>query len=178
MQDALHVDAHVAEEIAFRRRGAKRETEGEGRRRGKRGMSRSTRRRLVEIDGVGLARRMGEEFELALFDIDMARLGGESLEALVDHVRLLCLAEEGDDAGAAEAEIMLERMAGAFDLAPVGAAAQLMRAFEALRETRRAERMALGKQPARGVGDHLAAIAVFAIRSETRRVGEGGGSTC
>src|SRR3546814_16124998 len=99
MQDALHVDAHVAEEIAFRRRGAKRETEGEGRRRGKRGMSRSTRRRLVEIDGVGLARRMGEEFELALFDIDMARLGGESLEALVDHVRLLCLAEEGDDAG-------------------------------------------------------------------------------
>src|SRR3546814_5528316 len=81
MQDALHVDAHVAEEIAFRRRGAKRETEGEGRRRGKRGMSRSTRRRLVEIDGVGLARRMGEEFELALFDIDMARLGGESLEA-------------------------------------------------------------------------------------------------
>src|SRR3546814_5286294 len=95
-------------------------------------MSRSTRRRLVEIDGVGLARRMGEEFELALFDIDMARLGGESLEALVDHVRLLCLAEEGDDAGAAEAEIMLERMAGAFDLAPVGAAAQLMREFEAL----------------------------------------------
>src|SRR3546814_9185075 len=78
-------------------------------------MSRSTRRRLVEIDGVGLARRMGEEFELALFDIDMARLGGEALEALVDHVRLLCLAEEGDDAGAAEAEIMLERMAGAFD---------------------------------------------------------------
>src|SRR3546814_9759690 len=75
-----------------------------------------------------------EEFELALFDIDMARLGGESLEALVDHVRLLCLAEEGDDAGAAEAEIMLERMAGAFDLAPVGAAAQLMREFEALRD--------------------------------------------
>src|SRR3546814_21013724 len=96
MQDALHVDAHVAEEIAFRRRGAKRETEGEGRRRGKRGMSRSTRRRLVEIDGVGLARRMGGAFERALFDIDMARLGGESLEALVDHVRLLCLAEEGE----------------------------------------------------------------------------------
>src|SRR3546814_20067399 len=51
----------------------------------------------------------------------------------------------------------------AFDLAPVGAAAQLMREFEALRETRRAERMALGKQPARGVGAHLAAIAVVAI---------------
>src|SRR3546814_18265522 len=93
----------------------------------------------------------------------MARLGGESLEALVDHVRLLGLAEEGDDAGAAEAQIMLERMAGAFDLAPVGAAAQLMRAFEALSETRRAERMAPGKQPARGVGDHLAPIAVVAI---------------
>src|SRR3546814_19647953 len=61
---------------------------------------------------------------------------------------------------------MLERMAGAFDLAPVGAAAQLMREFEALRETRRAERMALGKQPARGVGDHLAAIAVVAIVDE------------
>src|SRR3546814_10757635 len=94
----------------------------------------------------------------------MARLGGESLEALVDHVRLLGLAEEGDDAGAAEAQIMLERMAGAFDLAPVGAAAQLMREFEALRETRRAERMALGKQPAR--------------RSEERRVGKECVSTC
>ena len=76
-------------------------------------MSRSTRRRLVEIDGIRLARRMGEEFELALFDVDMARLGDEPFEALVDQVRLLGLAEEGDDAGAAEAEIMLERMARA-----------------------------------------------------------------
>src|SRR3546814_11294291 len=43
MQDALHVAAHVDEEIAFRRRGAKRETDGEGGRPGKPGMSRSTR---------------------------------------------------------------------------------------------------------------------------------------
>src|SRR3546814_10268330 len=107
MQDALHGDAHVAEEIACRRRGAEREAEREGRRRGEGGVSRSTRRCLVEIDGVGLARRMGEEFELALFDIDMARLGGEALEALVDHVRLLCLAEERSEEHTSELQSLM-----------------------------------------------------------------------
>src|SRR3546814_19651604 len=85
MEEAAHVDPHIAEDIAARRWRAEREAEDEGRRRGEGGVARGAGRLLVEIDGIRLAGRMREEFELALFDVDLARIGGEAIEALVDH---------------------------------------------------------------------------------------------
>src|SRR3546814_7443504 len=97
MEEAAHVDPHIAEDIAARRWRAEREAEDEGRRRGEGGVARGAGRLLVEIDGIRLAGRMREEFELALFDVDLARIGGEALEALVDHRPLLCLAERSEE---------------------------------------------------------------------------------
>jgi hypothetical protein len=51
---------------------------------------------------------------------------------------------EGDDAGTAEAEIVLKRGPRAIDLTSVGGATQLMREFVTLGEARSAERMPLG----------------------------------
>src|SRR5664279_1433180 len=73
------------------------------------------------------------------------------------------------DAGAAEAEIMLQRQSRAVDLGCRGGAAQLTRQLIALREPGRAERMALRQQSAGGIGDELAAIGVVAIVDETLR---------
>jgi len=53
-------------------------------------------------------------------------------------------AVHGDDAGAAEAEVVLERDLGALDLASLGLAAQVLHELGALREAGRAERVALG----------------------------------
>ena len=64
---------------------------------------------------------------------------------------------------------MLQRQPRAFDLARFGRATQLSRQLEALRETRGAERMALGQQPARWIGDDLAAVGVVASGDELRR---------
>ena len=73
---------------------------------------------------------------------------------------------EGDDAGAAQAQVVLQRQPGAVHLALVGLAAQLPGEFGALCQARGAQRVALAEQAARGVGDHLAAVAVVAIADE------------
>src|SRR5437762_6372767 len=70
------------------------------------------------------------------------------------------------DAGAAEAEVVLEGDLGAFDLAGVGLAAQLPDQLGALGEAGGAERVALGEQAAGGVGDELAAVGVVAVPDE------------
>src|SRR6185503_9939915 len=70
------------------------------------------------------------------------------------------------DAGAAEAEVVLQGDLGALDLASVGLAAQLPDQLGALREAGGAERVALGEQAARRVGDELAAVGVVAVPDE------------
>ena len=57
-------------------------------------------------------------------------------------------------------------MGDAVDLTVLGLAPQLPDEFGALSQTGRAERVALGEQPPRGVGDHLAAIGVVAVPDE------------
>src|SRR4051812_11642296 len=59
---------------------------------------------------------------------------------------------EGNDAGAAEAEIVLQGEPRALDLPGLRRAAQLVCQLVALRETGGAERMALGQQTAGGIG--------------------------
>src|SRR3546814_12260182 len=95
MEDAAHVDPHIAEDIAARRWRAEREAEDEGRRRGEGGVARGAGRLLVEIDGIRLGGRMSEEFALDLFVVDLARIGGDDLEALVAHRTPLCPAAGG-----------------------------------------------------------------------------------
>src|SRR3546814_20946920 len=59
--------------------------------------------------------------------------------------------------------MVLERVARALDLAFVGASAKLVGELVALREPRRAERVALREQAARRIGHDLATIAVVAV---------------
>src|SRR3546814_10949231 len=73
------------------------------------------------------------------------------------------LAVERDDARAAETKIVLQGEERALDLPRVGGAAELVGQFIALRQPGRAERVALGEQPARRIGDVIAAIAVAAV---------------
>src|SRR6185436_2502927 len=73
---------------------------------------------------------------------------------------------EGNDAGAAEAEIVLQPKAGAADLGRLGRAAQLSRQLVALREAGGAERMALRQQATGRIGDDFAAIGIVAIVDE------------
>src|SRR5262245_33202844 len=76
---------------------------------------------------------------------------------------------QGDDACAAEPEVVLQRQPRTFDLALVGGAAQLMDQLGALRKARGTERMALAQQPARWIGHHLAAVRVVAVTDELLR---------
>src|SRR3546814_6107324 len=62
--------------------------------------------------------------------------------------------------------MVLERVARALDLAFVGASAKLVGELVALREPRRAERVALREQAARRIGHDLATIAVVAVVDE------------
>src|SRR3546814_13268894 len=62
--------------------------------------------------------------------------------------------------------MVLERVARALDLAFVGASAKLVGELVALREPRRAERVALREQAARRIGHGLATIAVVAVVAE------------
>src|SRR6187399_181890 len=64
---------------------------------------------------------------------------------------------DGDHGGAAEADVVLQGQLRALDLPLVGFAAQLPGQFRALRQAGRAERVALGDQPSRGVDDDLPA---------------------
>ena len=80
-------------------------------------------------------------------------IGSSSLVRRASARRLV----DGDHGGAAEADVVLERHLGALDLPLVGLAAQLPGQFRALRQPGRAERVALGDQPAGGVDDDLAA---------------------
>src|SRR3546814_11327670 len=73
------------------------------------------------------------------------------------------LAVERDDARAAETKIVLQGEERALDLPRVGGAAELVGQFIALRQPGRAERVALGEQPARRIGDVIAAIAAAAF---------------
>src|SRR3954452_21956941 len=66
---------------------------------------------------------------------------------------------DGDHGGAAEADVVLQGGLRALHLALVGRAAQLPGQFRALRQPGRAERMALGDQPA-GRVDYRAAATV------------------
>jgi hypothetical protein len=63
---------------------------------------------------------------------------------MIDHVASSGAFVKGDDAGAAETEIVLQSTAGAIDLRGVGGAAQLARQLVALRKAGGAERVALG----------------------------------
>src|SRR5215204_4546108 len=76
---------------------------------------------------------------------------------------------QGDDARAAQAQVVLQRQARAFHLALFGAAAQLRDELVALREAGGAQRMALGQQAARRVGDDAAAVGVVAFDDEFLR---------
>src|SRR5258706_7764571 len=80
---------------------------------------------------------------------------------------------EGDDTGAAKAEIVLQGEPCALNLPCLRRAAQLVRQLVALRETRGAERMALGQQAAGRVGYGLAAIGVVAVVDEAFRAAVG-----
>ena len=85
----------------------------------------------------------------------------------VDHARApQWRAVQRDHAGAAEAEVVLQREPRAVDLARFGRAAQLMRQLVALREAGGAQRMTLGQQAARRIGDDLAAVGVVAVLDE------------
>src|SRR5690606_16719453 len=70
------------------------------------------------------------------------------------------------DAGAAQAEIVLQRETRVLDLPRFGRAAQLVRQLVTLREARGAERVPLREQPAGRIGDNLPAIGVVAILDE------------
>src|SRR3954466_3860318 len=76
---------------------------------------------------------------------------------------------EGDDTGAAEAEIVLQGEPCAVDLPCLRRAAQLMRQLVALRQTGGAERMALGEKTAGRIGHGLAAKRVVAVVDEAFR---------
>src|SRR5262245_7976226 len=75
----------------------------------------------------------------------------------------------GHDAGAADADIVLQRHLGAFDLARLGPAAQLLGEFIALRQTRGADGMSLGQQPAGGIDHVTAAKRIVAVVDKLRR---------
>ena len=64
-------------------------------------------------------------------------------------------AVHGDDAGAAEAEVVLERDLGAFDLARLGLAAQVPDELGALREAGRAEGWPLDRRSPEGLVTNL-----------------------
>ncbi len=81
-----------------------------------------------------------------------------------DKRSLLVAAVHRDDAGAAEAEVVLQRDLRVRDLALLpDEAAELLVQLEALRETGRAERMALREQAARRVHHPLAAVGVLVL---------------
>ena len=69
---------------------------------------------------------------------------------------------------------MLERDLRALDLPLVGLAAQLPGQFRALRQPGRAERVALGDQPAGGVDDDLAAVGGRLFLDQLVRLALGG----
>src|SRR5262249_34993044 len=70
------------------------------------------------------------------------------------------------DAGAAEAQVVLERDSGIGDLPVARLSAELPHELGALGDARRAERVALREQAARGVGDEFATIGVVAVPDE------------
>jgi len=61
---------------------------------------------------------------------------------------------------------VLEGDLGALDLASLGLAAQVPDELGALREAGGAERVALGQEAARGIGDELTAVGVVAVPDE------------
>src|SRR6185369_16855453 len=69
-------------------------------------------------------------------------------------------------AGAAESEVVLQRQARTLHLALVRRAPQLLNQLGALGKARGAERMPLGQQAARRIGDDPPAIAVVAVADE------------
>src|SRR5579875_2152828 len=76
----------------------------------------------------------------------------------------------GDDGGAAEPDVVLERRVDPRDLAAAGVATQLPRELGALREAGRAERVALRDEPAGGVDHPATAVCVLAVIDDPRRV--------
>ncbi len=76
---------------------------------------------------------------------------------------------ERDDARASEAEVVLQPDARAIDLPGPGRAAQLVGELKALSEASCAERVALRKQTARGVGHVAAAVGVVCVFDELCR---------
>jgi hypothetical protein len=72
----------------------------------------------------------------------------------------------GHHAGAAQAEVVLQRDPRAIDLALAGGAAQLVGQFVALGQAGRAQRVPLGQQAAGRIGDDLAAVGVVAVVDE------------
>src|SRR5690606_35083333 len=89
----------------------------------------------------------------------LARAAGGSVAAV-----------DRDDAGTAEAEVVLQRDLGPLDLAPVGLAAELPDQLGALGQAGGAQRVALAEQAAGRVGDHLAAVGVAAVPDELLRL--------
>src|ERR1700761_4739123 len=77
---------------------------------------------------------------------------------------------DGDDTRAAETDVVRECNSRAFDLPAVGLAAQLLREFETLRETRCAQRMPLRQQTARRIDDPIAAVGVVVVGDDFRAV--------
>ena len=141
------------------------EARGVRRRRRQRRVAGRARRRFVEYSGrvspVALANRRSRpastsaECGAKVRPIAVASTMGRSRGPV-----------QRDDAGAAEPEVVLQADARAVDLAPVGRAAQLLRQLEALREPGRAQRMPLGQQAARRIGDESPAVGVVAVVDE------------
>ena len=86
--------------------------------------------------------------------------------AVVPRLVTALVAVKRDDAGAAEAKVVLKDDPRPFDLSRAGGAAQLVRQFVALGKAGGAERMPLRQQPAGRIGDDPSAIGVRAVGDE------------
>src|SRR5258707_15547419 len=82
-------------------------------------------------------------------------------------------AQQGDDAGTTQTDIVLKRHARAIYLALPGAAAQMPDQLGDLRQPGGAQRMSLGQKTAGGIDHHLAAIGVVAVENELFRNADG-----
>jgi hypothetical protein len=111
---------------------------------------------VVGVDRVGLAGGLGKERSRPRSTSTVN--GGIAVAdvAAVDHAAAFCASclVERDDAGAAQPQVVLQRQARAFHLALLGLAAQLPGQLGTLRQAGGAQRVALGQQAARRVGDH------------------------
>ena len=173
VQDAREIDVERASAVSTRSDAIAVQAEQEGRRHRQGRIAGVARGGIVDIDRIGLADGLGEEAQAAASRQSTVPRGSSRpirlLSIMIESPKTVSLsrvAVQRHDAGAAEAEIVLQRESRAVDLACLGRAAQLLRQLVALRQAGGAERMTLRQQAARWVGHDLAAIGVVAVVDE------------